>query len=112
MLLALFRGDRQLCAAAPRELFTLLVKMHQSDLGTEGGGEEASSNAGEGVGARRNVAATARQRTLLALLRPRGFPLRRSADIVVSELMPALQPSDASGAAAGAAGGAEAPLGG
>ena len=33
LLLHLFRGDRQLCAAAPWPLFALLVRLHQADGG-------------------------------------------------------------------------------
>ena len=87
--LAMFRGDRQLCAAAPRELFAVLLRMHSTD-----GGDDyalAPSGVGAGSGAQRSSIANTRQRLLLALLRPRGFPLRRSADFVLSELMETLK---------------------
>ena len=111
MLLHLFRGDRHLCASAPRALFTLLVRMHQADGGLTAradGFHEVidSAFAADPAAASRPAAATARQRTLLALLRPRGFPLRRSAEMVAAELMAALQPPPAAPAAPAAIAGA------
>ena len=92
MLLSLFRGDRQLCAAAPAELFAMLIRMHHADGGVSCLREDAGAKGDDvpraDVGsARGNATAVARQRVLLALLQPRGVPLRRSADLVIVELM-------------------------
>ena len=72
-LLAVFGSHRQLCAAAPAELVSSLLAMHLSGAPLVADAAPSSSSARAAAVPR--TEASARQRLLLALLRPRGMPL-------------------------------------